>query len=278
MSSISVLLQTFYVNLDLTSYHGPIRPPRCRQESSAVPATPSSRFPSSPATGSLSPSLPYQSNEDNNNNEADADDTADRDHVQILGLHTRNPIVSYQNHVFSCSWADLIGTELLFAHPQEEQETPSLKRGKDFDLIAANSVKILSRRANLISSSGMAESGSLGVSLPGSPYPSGPQTNQARFLQRLTNVKRSKGERDTVRTVFSLRRTQNIEERLRGWARTEEQIAEIQRLNRGALQGDMNALAELEKLCAQVGPPQDGDTTGTTTGFSTLQQQYYHQP
>lgn len=81
----------------------------------------------------------------------------------------------------------------------------------------------------------------------------GPQTNQALFLERLRNIKQSKGETDTVRTVFSLKRAQNLEERLRGWARTEEQLAEIQQLNDAALQGNSDAIAELEKIYNQLG-------------------------
>lgn len=259
-------LQTFFVDLDLTSYHGPIRPPRRRSEASVTtPATASSQLPSSPV---------HHSTPETGVAQIAPDPDSDRDHVQILGLHTLNPIVSYQNRLFSCSWTDLIGTELLFTHPQAEAyaestlpEMPSLKRGKNYDLIAANSVKIIGRRANAISRSGsglaldpVAEPGNP----PGSSGPSAPQTNQARFLQRLANVKRSKGEMDTVRTVFSVRRAQNIDDRLRGWARTEEQMAEIQHLNHRALQGDDDALVRLESLFAQLAPQdRQSDTAGT---------------
>lgn len=189
--------------------------------------------------------------------------------MQILGLHTPNPIVSYKNQIFNCSWADQIGTELLFAHPEANPElestapTPSnlLRRGKDFDLIAVNSVKILGRKANLISSAGSMES----------PYPEaalntdsattnriGPVSNQARFLERLKRLKQAKGETDTIRSSFSLRRNQNLEDRLRGWAQTDEQLSEIQRLNDAATQGNTTALADLRDLYNQLGTQDPG--------------------
>lgn len=66
-------------------------------------------------------------------------------------------------------------------------------------------------------------------------------------------VKQAKGETDPVRTVYSLKREQNLTERLRGWGRTEGQLADVQRLNDAAQQGDANAIAALEGLYARFG-------------------------
>lgn len=176
-----------------------------------------------------------------------------------------NPIVSYQNQVFSCSWAEQIGTELFFTRPDEltttatsaaEKGVEPLARGKDFDLIAATSAKILGRKANLISSS-EPSTATASTSTSNHPKPS-TSSNQARFLERLTSVKQAKGETDTVRTVYSTRRTQNLEDRLRGWARTEEQLAEVQRLQEAVLRGDEGAMAALEKVYRDL-QANDGD-------------------
>ncbi|GIJ88387.1 hypothetical protein Asppvi_007308 [Aspergillus pseudoviridinutans] len=241
--------ETFYLNLDLTSLHGPIRPPRRRDPASSTAAVPTTLTP----TDDHEPAI-----------DSTESDNVPSERVQILGLHTTNPIVSYQNQIFSCTWADQIGTELLFTRPETGHEPDlesalpqisPLRSGKDFDLIAANSVKILGRKANLISSSG---SGSTQVP---SIQPSetanvlrkaGPQSNQARFLERLTHIKRERGETDTVRTVFSTKRTQNLEDRLRGWARTEEELAEVQRLSEAASRGDTVALTALEELYTEI--------------------------
>ncbi|KAL2011899.1 hypothetical protein VTN00DRAFT_4617 [Thermoascus crustaceus] len=243
--------ETFYINLDLTSYNGPIRPPRRRQESSTTSTT--------PARGSSPPADATESSaflDENNVAIEGPEGSAPQDQVQILDLHSRNPIISYQNQIFSCSWADMIGTELLFTRPElepEQSDSTYLRSDRDYVLITANSVKVLGRKANLISSSG----GGKAIEGADGPVENAEQqgmktTNQARFLRRLMNAKQAKGETDMVRTVYSIKRGQNFEDRLRGWARTEERMAEIQRLNQGALQGDMNALMALEDIYAQI--------------------------
>ncbi|RLL93659.1 hypothetical protein CFD26_100932 [Aspergillus turcosus] len=241
--------ETFYLNLDLTSLHGPIRPPRRRDPASSTAAVPTNLTPTDdhePAIDSTEP------------------DNVPSERVQILGLHTPNPLVSYQNQIFSCSWADQIGTELLFTRPETGHEPDvesalpqisPLREGKDFDLIAANSVKILGRKANLISSSGLGpiQEPSIQTSETANVLRNTvPQSNQVRFLDRLMHVKRQKGETDTVRTVFSTKRTQNLEDRLRGWARTEEELAEVQRLSEAAIQGDAAAMTALEELYTEI--------------------------
>ncbi|RAL05084.1 TFIIIC subunit 6 family protein [Aspergillus ibericus CBS 121593] len=253
--------ETVYLTLDLTSLHGPIRPPR-RRDSSHSTTTPSSN-----------PSQHDEPDAALSSTEADANPSADR--VQILALHTPNPIISYQNQIFSGSWADQIGTELLFSHPEHphdaaeaESSSPAipLRHTKHYDLLAANSVKILGRKANLISSSSNVYAPDASVapesaeatatttpSSAGKVRKTAPQTNQARFLDRLASLKRSKGEIDTVRMTFSTKRIQNLEDRVQGWARTDEQLAQIHRLNELALSGDATAMAELEGLYSQLG-------------------------
>lgn len=179
---------------------------------------------------------------------------SDSEQVQILGLHTLNPIVSYQNQIFSCSWADQIGTELLFAppevEPEPESQIPAIKHGPDYDLVAANSVKVLGRKADLISSSGLPDKHSTATDTAG-------PAEQTRFLDRLRDVKQDRGETDTVRTSFPVRRDQNNAERVRGWIRTGEQMAEIQRLNEAASEGDGWAVSTLEDLHARYGASGD---------------------
>jgi hypothetical protein len=48
--------------------------------------------------------------------------------------------------------------------------------------------------------------------------------------------------------VMSTRRNVNIAERLSGWARTDAQVAEVNRLRDLAYEGDTEALATLEQL------------------------------
>ncbi|KAL4801419.1 hypothetical protein BDV18DRAFT_85286 [Aspergillus unguis] len=263
--------ETFFLNLDLTTHHGPIRPSRRRNDPAAsTSVSAGTSADPTPASSRLEEQdAPIASQETDN---------VSAERVQILGLHTRNPIISYRNQVFSGSWADQLGTELFFARPDADgpEEDPGttlppitpLKHTKDFDLISANSVKILGRRANLISSSGQVEQSGesrTSTSETAGVYKPAHQSNQARFLERLKDVKARKGEMDTIRTVFStVRRGPNLEDRLRGWEQTEEQLAIIQQLQDQAGSGDYNAQLQLENIYAHLGNQHAGLSEGAS--------------
>ncbi|KAL3471705.1 hypothetical protein BJX99DRAFT_250248 [Aspergillus californicus] len=259
--------ETFFLNIDLTTHNGPVRAPRRRND-------PSSSASAAAGTTSATP-LRTDDHEPNMMNSKPDNSFAQR--FQVLGLHTPNPIISYQNQILSGSWADQIGTELFFAHPDTTgpelddpkstftQVTP-LRHTKDFDFISANGVKIIGQKANLISSSGSAvapeqreeqqvPSSSAPTFVPDIPvYKRDNQSSQARFLERLKELKKRKGETDTVRTVFSTsKRGANLENRLRGWIQTDERLVMIQQLNDRALQGDPEAYVELENIYSQLG-------------------------
>ncbi|KAJ5349725.1 hypothetical protein N7541_007452 [Penicillium brevicompactum] len=251
--------ETFYLNLDLTSHHGAVRPPRRRKDHAANDTqapldTHHSRHPS----------------EASNPMETTERGSFSNERIQVLGLHTCNPIVSYQNHMFSCSWADQIGTELVFSSPNTADDPANLPeplhRGPSFELVAANSVKILGRKAHITSSFGSTvpqhteagtpttnlESGATSQEPTQGSVPRRPiaPSHQAQFLSRLQDLKESRGEPDTVRTVVSGRRPLNMDNvsNLQGWVRTETQLAEIRRLNERASRGDVEAQMALEMM------------------------------
>ncbi|KAL1982970.1 hypothetical protein VTN96DRAFT_585 [Rasamsonia emersonii] len=275
--------ETFYINLDITTLNGPIRPPRRRQPPSTAATSP--HVPSSTIGSPESPP-----DETNGASIDQPPDAVAEDRIQILDLHSPNPLISYQNHIFSCSWADVIGTELFFSKPEPEPEHAGLtclRHGKDFDLIAANSVKIVGRKAHLISNSGPREDDTSvhpqqqqqqQQGLQVFPASHAKRTSQARFLQRLVNAKQSKGETDMVRTVYSVKRGQHFEDRLRGWARTEERMARIQRLSRDALQGDADAIRELQEIYAEVEAAADSSNAGPAAAGPAHEDASPHQP
>ncbi|KAK4864703.1 hypothetical protein LT330_001326 [Penicillium expansum] len=259
--------ESFYLNLDLTAHHGPVRPPRRRPKEAASledtqnPADYMSQgFPSEAYP-------PIESAETGN---------LPNERIQILDLHTSNPFISYYNQMFSCSWADQIGTELVFASPDAETDPdnhfpPPLHRGPSYELLAANTVKILGRKAHLAPSAGPGpaqgftegpsntaptpESVSSQIAEPlGAPRRPAAPSHQAQFLHRLQQIKNAKGERDIVRTVMSTRRHVNTADRQQGWARTEAQLVEIERLNERASRGDLDAKATLERLIQELNP------------------------
>ncbi|ODH47431.1 hypothetical protein GX48_06467 [Paracoccidioides brasiliensis] len=272
--------ETFYLNLDLTSSNGLIRAPRKRNTSFPATSHDTSTAESSqppPATPLDSPHSPNLNANENDQQPANASTDPDletlrhQDQIQIMDLHSDNPIISYRNQIFSCSWVDLVGTEMTFSMPEEHSTLPRLRHHQEYDLISANRVKILGQKANLISGSSTTPKqssdtqGSAATSTPtatagDASTPPPPQTttastNQARFLERLMNAKRAKGETDVVRTTFSQKRNQNFEAKLQGWAQTGKQMAELEVLNRRVLQGDANALRALEEIYARVEAP-----------------------
>lgn len=144
-----------------------------------------------------------------------------------------------------------------------------LHSGPSFELLAANSVKILGRKANLTSNTGQqgnalqngseagigSGSGSAGPGPGPGPGPSGIPgrpaqglSQQAKFIQKLQALKEKKGEKDTVRTVYRLRRNVDVAERLSAWAKTEAQLADVRKLKEKAAKGDLNAMEQLEGL------------------------------
>jgi len=63
--------------------------------------------------------------------------------IQILDLHTEEPIVSYKNHFFKGSWAANVGTELIFTRHNPKVPIPALRHlPQNVDLLAASSARI----------------------------------------------------------------------------------------------------------------------------------------
>lgn len=152
-------------------------------------------------------------------------ETEDRpDEIQILDLHSNNPLVSWRGHNFSCSWAENLGTELLFAFHDPAKPVPILRALKDdVDLLAASSARLISTPVTLTPKQQL-NSGQHGNhkasrrepeeflkgKREGFMIPVGrdarePRKEQASFLERLTEIKKRKGEVDDV-TITAQRR------------------------------------------------------------------------
>ena len=244
-------LQVFYVDLDLSSLNGVIRPkhhPRKHlrpARANSKTATPTKHSP----TPQVDPPTPVQDSTNAGDDPStptvrDADTPSAtpatatdslslipsrRREIQILELHSHNPVISYENEVYSCSWSDMIGTSMFFSKHQEEPHTAPLRSTEDYDLLGTSRVKLIGRKATVLnktrprgskrtSVAGEKLSESLqdeepekmdGSSL-GSLHFRNPSRNkdlkrQAAFLETLMNVKRAKGQTDNVRTVFNPR-------------------------------------------------------------------------
>ncbi|KAK4457110.1 hypothetical protein QBC42DRAFT_279843 [Cladorrhinum samala] len=148
---------------------------------------------------------------------------APTEEIQILELHSKEPIVSYRNHVFRGSWCQNIGTELIFTPHDEKAPIPALRNlPQNIDLIAASSCRINFTEANLIEKDNRTRgiidltaedlperykrNGGIYVHVGGDK--SGQRQPQAHFLEDLISLKRKRGEMDEV-TIMSLETQQN---------------------------------------------------------------------
>jgi hypothetical protein len=142
--------------------------------------------------------------------------------VQIMDLHSANPIVSYQSQIFSCSWVDLLGSELVFSFSDQHADAPVLRKDQNADLICACRAKLLGQKSNLISASAGVDRTLIQRNQQQATEDATlPPSAQGRFLQRLIDAKRAKGQTDTVRTVFPTKRPSDSGGRLHGWSQTD---------------------------------------------------------
>jgi hypothetical protein len=148
--------------------------------------------------------------------------------IQILELHSKEPIVSYRNHVFRGSWCENIGTEMIFTSHDENAPLPALRHlPHNMDLIAASATRINFHEATFLPKErdAMADRIFLGFGYSEEDIPqryrrnggiyvhiggdkSGQRQPQAHFLEDLIALKRKRGETDEV-TIQPLETRQN---------------------------------------------------------------------
>ncbi|KAI1332654.1 hypothetical protein F5Y16DRAFT_122034 [Xylariaceae sp. FL0255] len=141
---------------------------------------------------------------------ADEDNIANNNHekVQILELHSDNPIISYKGRVFEGRWHENLTTELLMTKHDEHSGLPVLRHMEDnVDLLAASCARINvterelqpkdSQRILLHDHTDTPAT----VLPPVDPKASFERTNQRNFLANLIALKKRKGETDEVTVV-----------------------------------------------------------------------------
>jgi hypothetical protein len=84
-----------------------------------------------------------------NNN--DAQETATMGEVQVVGLHTPNPLVMYNGQLLSCHWTSTVGTDMFFVKPDANASTQSqiLRSLPSVDLLALGSAKLVAKVGRL---------------------------------------------------------------------------------------------------------------------------------
>lgn len=151
----------------------------------------------------LDPALRYQQADSRESQEPEPEE------IQILELHSEQPLISYGGSVFRGSWAENIGTELIFASHDPQSNLPALRHlPVGLDLLAASSARVNFNSVELKPNSAdesaeidttpnrYSENGGVYVHIHSDKY--GVRRPQANFLEDLTTMKRKRGEEDQV--------------------------------------------------------------------------------
>lgn len=128
--------------------------------------------------------------------------------IQILELHSDNPVISYRGRVFEAEWAEVIGTEMLFTTRSEKQPLPALRQlAGDIDLLAASCARLITKEKKVKPRRTAQDTlapvrKEYGIHIPVGKNRSGERAAQARFLENLMALKKLRGETDEV-TVYA---------------------------------------------------------------------------
>lgn len=153
-------------------------------------------------------------------------ETATMGEVQIIGLHTTNPLVMYNGQLLSCHWTSTIGTDMFFVKPDSSagDSVQPLRSLPSVDLLSLGSAKLVAKvgrlrpRDDLFDGANAAQRAaestavsnenqavdavsSQGVSTEGQPASEQMQPPQTSFLARLNQAKVKRG--DTSRLTIS---------------------------------------------------------------------------
>ncbi|KAL2418058.1 hypothetical protein ABEF95_008533 [Exophiala dermatitidis] len=277
--------ETFYVDLDLSSLNSAIKAKisgdskplvpskRPRDQSEQQTPDPDAPTPNTPGPveieengeglvdqGTGTPSAHARENEDDDN----TGEPEFSGNVQILDLDTSNPVVSYRDHVYSCTWTDMVGTNMFFTAPRRANHTAGTLQSTDnYDLIGMSRIKLVGNRATMTKKSKRAQAeNAREESLPaddgdgdepdgrslGDIHRTNPQHNmqmkkQAMFLEKLMDVKQRRGETDAVRAYVD----DNIASA--DYQKLPQTVQpELGELNRRLVRGDGEALSRLQQI------------------------------
>lgn len=176
--------------------------------------------------------------------------------VQILDLHSTNPIVSYGGVVFACEWTRNIGTEFLFMEHDDQNPLPVLRNLRDdVDLVAASSVRIVAKPLELERISGAQyldiSNNSKDLAPDHIPSEKEKRQDQAEFLSQLNNIKRDKGEDDDVTVITKKQQSESVWQVEWNKKRNQERMAlkRILKMKKGTKQAEQaeHRLRELDE-------------------------------
>ena len=206
--------------------------------------------------------------------------------LQILDFSSQNPIIAFENQLYSCSWSDMIGTNLFFTQNEDPVSLEGINADARYEVLGTSRIKLVGSKAKVTQKPPIRKRGrpprdeekryreihlqeTTGKSL-GDLHYSNAKVNmdvkkQAKFLEKLMDVKLARGDRDNVRTVV----TKNItaarkRPRVESEGDTVKHEAldkKIEQLNRRVLRGDTEALTKLQRIYSALEPEDVTETT-----------------
>lgn len=138
-------------------------------------------------------------------------ETATMGEIQVMGLHTPNPLVVYNGQLLSCHWTSTIGTDMFFVKPDVHAATTTqpLRSLPAVDLLSLGSSKLVAKVGNLQPREDVSQpsepakgpikspTSTAAVSGEGEgqrPSADGAKPTSTNFLARLNEAKAKRGE------------------------------------------------------------------------------------
>ncbi|KAI4733033.1 hypothetical protein E4T50_16411 [Aureobasidium sp. EXF-12298] len=209
----------FYLTLDLTT-HIPPALARDRRTKAQKSTTRGSNKSLANAPGTAESGTKDAAAQDGN---GDLTNTQ-AERMQIVGLHDRNPIISYNNSIYSCQWATDLATQIFLTPPPTDfdPDHAALRSTPSFDVLGTSAARLVAIPASIQpretappaviraayagpeSTYTTAEGDviehttaqGLRIGLPSTA--SAQRTSQAKFLESLSAIKARRGDQDAV--------------------------------------------------------------------------------
>lgn len=223
------------------------------------------------------------------------------DRLQLIDLHGDNPVLSFDNSLFTCQWATDVGTSLYLTPPQPDTdpEHPPLRSTPSFNLLGTSFARLVAIPATITPRAAPpneyqappplpnpqlyttqegdiikhADSGALEIQLPSTASAS--KVAQARFLERLSAIKASRGDKDIVPTanIKIFKHPAGWEKERDEWIAKETALSAKDRLEAEVRRNSRRKTGHSTTLIKNAGPEdttpgvgaenseQDGDTT-----------------
>ena len=183
--------------------------------------------------------------------------------LQIMELDSANPVVSYNNKIYDCNWIDMVGTNMFFPVAPTTSQPKSDSLGKYPHLVGTSRIKVLGSRAKVTNAVSRKRKVAPAEdedwideqALPGFTDDGQPSTHlkkQAKFLEKLMDIKKRRGENDLVAVLPAPLKAQQLQP-----PPPEDLRAEIDALNRRIVKGDVDALSELQPIISRSNSTSD---------------------